>query len=146
MFGLTPSGQSSSHSKYVSKWRRRIQEAYSLASKLRGSKIEQRSIMTARRMVWNYSKNVECWWKTSGTEEEPGNSGLTWRRKSTLWQRESTTTVQSTQCSQRGAQTRILHWNLLLPCDFLPADGKDLEKKKPNKRKSKFGREEDKAD
>ncbi len=61
MFGLTASDQSPSHSEYASKWRRRMQEAHSLASKLfRRSNIGQKNIMTARHMVLKYSQGIEC--------------------------------------------------------------------------------------
>lgn len=56
MFGLMPCNQCSSYSEYVSKWRKRMQEALSLASKT-----EQRNIMTIGCMVWNYCQDVECW-------------------------------------------------------------------------------------
>lgn len=68
MFSLTPRDQSSSHSKYPSKWRKRIQEAYRLASK------------TAQREQNRGKKQYDC--KTrSGTAARVQNIGAELQRQ-----------------------------------------------------------------
>ena len=64
MFGLTPSDQSTTHSEYASKWRRRMQEAYNLASK------------TVQREQSRAKKQYDR--KTYGVELEPGCRVLVW--------------------------------------------------------------------
>lgn len=58
MFGLTPSDQSTSHSEYASKWRKRMQEAYKLASE------------TTQREQKRAKKHHDK--KTYGVELQPG--------------------------------------------------------------------------
>lgn len=139
MFGLTASDQSPSHSEYASKWRRRMQEAYSLASK------------TAQKERNRAKKHYDH--KTYGVELQPGCRVLVKNFKDrggpgkirSYWEEEvhvvterkhADSPVYSVRPERGTGKTRVLHRNVLLPCDFLPVDGEHTEDKTAKRRKS----------
>lgn len=141
MFGLTPSDQSSSHSEYASKWRKRMREAYKLASK------------TAQREQKRGKKQYDR--KTYGVELQPGCRVLVRNFRDrggpgklrSYWEEQvhvvterkhQDSPVYTVQPERGSGKTRVLHRNLLLPCEFLPVESEDKqkdrerEKRKPN--------------
>lgn len=139
MFGLTPSDQSTSHSEYASKWRRRMQEAYRLASE------------TAQREQNRAKKQYDR--KTYGAELQPGSRVLVqnFRDKGgpgklrSCWEdkvyvvterKHKDSPVYVVRPEAGPGKTRVLHRNLLLPCDFLPVEEDQQEKEKMRKKSS----------
>lgn len=137
MFGLTPSDQSTSHSEYASKWRKRMQEAYRLASK------------TAEKEQTRAKKHYDR--KTYGVELQPGCRVLVRNFRDrggpgklrSYWEEQvyvvterkhKDSPVYAVQPEKGPGKTRVLHRNLLLPCDFLPVEEEDEQRKKGKKR------------
>lgn len=133
MFSLTPSDQSASHSDYASKWRSRMQEAYRIASKTAQS---------------HQSRAKKCYdKKTHGVELQPGGRVLVRNVRDkggpgklrSYWVEEIYIVVERKHKDspvyvvrpEKGVgRTRVLHRNLLLPCDFLPMEEDKFEKRK----------------
>lgn len=133
MFSLTPSDQSASQSGYASKWRSRMQEAYRIASKTAQS---------------HQSRAKKCYdKKTHGVELQSGGRVLVTNVRDkrgpgklrSYWEEEICIVVKRKHKDspvyvvrpEKGVgRTRVLHRNLLLPCDFLPIEEDKLEKRK----------------
>ncbi|TWW57317.1 Retrovirus-related Pol polyprotein from transposon 297 [Takifugu flavidus] len=133
MFGLTPSDQSASHSDYASKWRSRMQEAYRIASQTAQSHQSR-----AKKL---YDK------KTHGVELQPGCRVLVrnvrdrggpgklrsyWEEKVhiVIERKHKDSPVYVVRPEKGVGRTRVLHRNLLLPCDFLPMEEDKFERRK----------------
>ncbi|KAL0158954.1 hypothetical protein M9458_047030, partial [Cirrhinus mrigala] len=122
MFGVPTKHQSSSHHDYAEGWRKRMTEAYKLASKVSNREKERGKTL--------YDKKVH------GAELFPGNrvladlgsSGHSGKIKFMLSLKESTRIVQYVKFDLKNGKgkTRILHRNLLLPCDYLPVEKEHL--------------------
>lgn len=139
MFRLAPSEQNASHGDYASKWRKRMQEAYKLATET-AQKEQSRAKAGYDRRAY-------------GVELEPGSRVLVRNFKDrggpgklrSYWEeniyvvterRHKESPVYTVRPERGPGKNRVLHRNLLLPCDFLPVEGveeeKKLEKRKPN--------------
>lgn len=138
MFGLTPSDQSTSHSDYANKWRKRMQEAYRLAS--------QTAQKEQRRAKRQYDQ------KMYGAELQPGCRVLVRNFKDrggpgklrSYWEEQvyvvterkhNDSPVYVVQPEKGPGKTKTLHRNLLLPCDFLPVEREKQVEKKTEQRK-----------
>lgn len=137
MFGLKCSERDASHSEYAAKWRTRMEKAYRLASKTAHGE--------RNRAQEHYDK------KSHGGELQPGCRVLIRNlaerggpgKLRSFWEDEVYIVTERKHPDspvygvrpERGAgRTRVLHRNLLLPCDFLPAEPSHKELAKPTKK------------
>lgn len=127
MFGLTPGGDeegSTSHSEYADKWRKRMQEAYRIASQsdskgqIRSKTYYDRKAYGAelqpgsRVLVRNFSERGG-----------PGKLRSYWEEKvHVVVQKKPDTPVYVIKPERGPGKTRVIHRNLLLPCDYLPIE------------------------
>ena len=83
MFGLKPNEEESrSHSEYAERWRKRMAEAYQLASKEdQKGQSRAKNVMTKRRTEVSYNRAAGCWFATCQREEALVNSGRTGKKK-----------------------------------------------------------------
>uniref|UniRef100_A0A3B3IJJ6 Gypsy retrotransposon integrase-like protein 1 n=2 Tax=Oryzias latipes TaxID=8090 RepID=A0A3B3IJJ6_ORYLA len=125
MFGLTPGDQSTSHSEYARKWRKRMQEAYKLATETMQKEQNRAKVMYDR--------------KCHGAELQPGcrvlvrnfrDRGRPGKLRS-YWEEDvyvvterkhKDSPVYAVHPEKGSGKIRVLHRNLLLPCDFLPLE------------------------
>lgn len=136
MFGLPSSDQSSS----AEKWRTRLQEAYQLASE------------TAHKEQERAKKQYDR--KTYGAELRPGSRVLVRNLRErggpgklrSYWEEQvhivterkhPDSPVYAVQPKIGPGRTRVLHRNLLLPCDFLPVEEDKQERKKNGKERGR---------
>uniref|UniRef100_A0A8C5E4S7 Gypsy retrotransposon integrase-like protein 1 n=1 Tax=Gouania willdenowi TaxID=441366 RepID=A0A8C5E4S7_GOUWI len=143
MFGLTVENQSPSHTEYAEKWRSRMTEAYQLAS-------------TTARKAGNRSKTLYDK-KVQGAELYPGCRVLVRNlnekggpgKLRSFWEdqvyvvtqrKHHDSPVYELKPENGKGRVRVIHRNLLLPCDFLPvATDKPSEsgkRRKENNRRS----------
>lgn len=142
MFGIPHSEDSVSHEDYVKKWKLRMEEAYQLATKSAQA--------SGKRGKELYDKKIQ------GAELQPGNRvlirNLTERggpgKLRSFWEdkvhvvvkrKHPESPVYEVQPEDGHGRTRVLHRNLLLPCDFLPVEtqtpGKNRGERVHNKKK-----------
>ncbi|KAL2089169.1 hypothetical protein ACEWY4_016068 [Coilia grayii] len=132
MFGIPHSEGSVSHEEYARKWKLRMEEAYQLANKAaqasgkRGKELYDRKIQGAELHPGNrvLIRNL--------TERGgPGKFRSFWEEKVhvVVKRKHPESPVYEVKPEDGQGRTRVLHRNLLLPCDFLP-----VETKQPGKR------------
>lgn len=135
MFCLTPSDQSTSHSDYASKWRSRMQEAYRIASKTAQSQ-QNRAKKLYDRKTYGVDLQPGCRVLVRNFRDRggPGKLRSYWEEQVyvVVERKYKDSPVYVVQPEKGPGKTRVLHRNLLLPCDFLPVD-----EDKPVKRKTK---------
>ncbi|XP_078798076.1 uncharacterized protein LOC111946953 isoform X1 [Oryzias latipes] len=138
MFGLETREQSSSQQDYAEKWRAKMAEAYRLASKsaqkeaMRGKALYDRRTYGAellpgsRVLVRNLTE-----------KGGPGKLRSFWEhRVHVVTQRKhQDTPVYEIKPENGKGRTRVMHRNLLLPCDFLPLDTEDSQQEKMRKKR-----------
>lgn len=133
MFGLPHSDDSVSHEDYAKKWKMRMEEAYQLATKSaqasgkRGKALYDRKIQGAELHPGNrvLIRNL--------TERGgPGKLRSFWEEKVhvVVKRKHQESPVYEVQPEDGQGRTRVLHRNLLLPCDFLPLEMPPPEKKR----------------
>lgn len=138
LFNLQPSETSESYAEYVRNWQTRMQQAYQIASKT--------AAREASRGKRGYDK------RAYGAELQPGGRVLVrnlserggpgklrsyWENKiHVVVSRRSSDSPVYEVVPEGGGKSRVLHRNLLLPCDSLPLD--ELE---GNAKQEKVGRQ-----
>ena len=140
MFGLKPSDQSASHSEYANKWRTRMEEAYRLASKT--AQVERnRAKEHYDQRTYGVALQPGCRVLVRNFAERggPGKLRSYWEEQvHVVTERKHEDSPVYVIRPERGpGRTRVLHRNLLLPCDFLPVDEGKGKKKKPDQDKLK---------
>ncbi|KAL6468437.1 hypothetical protein MHYP_G00241140 [Metynnis hypsauchen] len=139
MFNIPPSHTSPSHQEYVSKWRKRMDEAYELASKA--------AKQSGKRGKDRYDQKVHggelypgCRVLIRNLAEKggPGKLRSFWEGKVhiVIKGKYPDSPVYEVKPEDGLGRTRVLHRNLLLPCDFLPVE-KPLSEKESNTNKDK---------
>ncbi|KAL6463236.1 hypothetical protein MHYP_G00276270 [Metynnis hypsauchen] len=137
MFNIPPSHTSPSHQEYVGKWRKRMDEAYELASKA----VKQ----SGKRGKDRYDQKVHggelypgCRVLIRNLAEKggPGKLRSFWEGKVhiVIERKYPDSPVYEVKPENGLGRTRVLHRNLLLPCDFLPVE-KPLSEKESNTNK-----------
>lgn len=125
MFELPSAEKGDTHEDYVEKWKRRMQEAYQLASKTalreggRGKEYYDRKAFGAellpgdRVLVRNLSGRGG-----------PGKLRSYWEERVHIvtQKKHQDTPVYEVKPEMGSGRPRMLHRNMLLPCDFLPVD------------------------
>ena len=133
MFGIPHSDGSASHDDYAKKWKQRMEEAYQLASKAakasgnRGKNLYDRKVQGAelypgcRVLIRNLTERGG-----------PGKLRSFWEDKVNVVvkRKHPESPVYEVQPEDGQGRTRVLHRNLLLPCDFLPVESHKPEKKR----------------
>lgn len=141
MFGLTPSDQSTSHSDYASKWRSRMQEAYGLASKTAQSQ-QKRAKTHYDRKIYGVELQPGCRVLVRNFKDRggPGKIRSYWEQQVHIVteRKHEDSPVYAVRPEKGPGRTRVLHRNLLLPCDFLPVE-EDKQEEKKTKEKSTTG-------
>ncbi|CAB4025595.1 Retrovirus-related Pol poly from transposon 412 [Paramuricea clavata] len=117
------------HSKYVEKWKTSMKEAYELATK----KIRDKGLKA--------KKSYDRWMRSTvllpgdrvlernlSERGGPGKLRSFWERDvHVVIKREgSDSPVYEVQCESNSRKTRVLHRNLLLPCDYLSVEDENL--------------------
>uniref|UniRef100_A0AAV2MHF4 Uncharacterized protein n=1 Tax=Knipowitschia caucasica TaxID=637954 RepID=A0AAV2MHF4_KNICA len=149
MFGLTPGGdeeESTSHSEYADKWRKRILEAYRIASKS-DSKGQARAKNYYDRKAYGAELQLGSRVLVRNLSQRggPGKLRSYWEEKvHVVVEKKSDTPVYVIKPERGPGKTRVIHRNLLLPCDYLPIEDM-LQKPKPVQRKISVRRAEDKT-
>ncbi|KAK7878977.1 hypothetical protein WMY93_034191 [Mugilogobius chulae] len=130
MFGLTAKDQSASHKDYAEKWRQRMDDAYRLASETANKENKRGKVL--------YDK------KTYGPDLHPGSRVLVRNlnekggpgKLRAFWEdqvyvvtqrKHEDSPVYEIQPESGKGRTRVMHRNLLLPCDFLLEKSSDDE-------------------
>uniref|UniRef100_A0A3B3SXZ0 Gypsy retrotransposon integrase-like protein 1 n=1 Tax=Paramormyrops kingsleyae TaxID=1676925 RepID=A0A3B3SXZ0_9TELE len=143
MFGVPAKDHSSSHHSYAEDWRERMREAYKLASKVSTREKERGKTL--------YDKKVY------GAELLPGNRVLVrnFREKGgpgklrPFWEEQvyvvaqrkyQDSPVYEVRPESGKGKTRILHRNLLLPCDYLPVGQEHLPGRPERENKKTAGK------
>ncbi|XP_056134577.1 uncharacterized protein lrrc74b [Lampris incognitus] len=136
LFNLQPSETKETYTEYVQNWQNRMQQAYEIASKtaareaLRGKRGYDRVHGVdlqpgGRVLVRNLSK-------TGG----PGKLRSYWESKvHVVVKRRSSDSPVYEVAPEGGGKSRVLHRNLLLPCDSLPLDKPEPAPAKQERRK-----------
>ncbi|KAK7886457.1 hypothetical protein WMY93_026078 [Mugilogobius chulae] len=138
MFGLETKEQSSSHTDYAEKWRAKMTEAYKLASKsahkeaMRGKVLYDKKVYGAE-LVPGSRVLVRNLTEKGG----PGKLRSFWEeRVYVITQRkQQDSPVYEIKPETGRGRTRIMHRNLLLPCDFLPVETLVSPAEEPKKKK-----------
>lgn len=128
MFGLTAKDQSSSHRDYAEKWRTRMAKAYKLASKsackegMRGKTLYDRKVHGAE-----LSPGCRVLIRNLNEKGGPGKLRSFWEdRVYVVTQRKHTDSpVYELKPENGKGRVRVMHRNLMLPCDFLPVEEVD---------------------
>ncbi|KAL6480097.1 hypothetical protein MHYP_G00111300 [Metynnis hypsauchen] len=139
MFNIPPSHTSPSHQEYVSKWRNRMDEAYVLTSKA--------AKQSGKRGKDRYDQKVHgrelypgCRVLIRNLAEKggPGKLRSFWEGKVhiVIERKYPYSPIYEVKPEDGLGRTRVLHRNLLLPCDFLPVE-KPLPEKESNTNKDK---------
>ena len=146
MFGITPKDQGSSHSDYAEKWRARMTEAYKLASNSANKEALRGKVLYDRK-VHGAELSFGCRVLVRNLTERggPGKLRSFWEDKVYVvtQKKHPDSPVYELKPENGKGRCRILHRNLLLPCDFLPVEKVDLplepvkRKKRHNKSKHK---------
>ena len=122
MFGFKVKDQDSSHSDYAEKWRSRMTEAYQLASKS-SSKAGVRSKMLYDKKVYGADLHPGCRVLVRNLNEKggPGKLRSFWEDQVyiVVQRRHHDSPVYELKPENGKGRVRVMHRNLLLPCDFL---------------------------
>ena len=150
MFGLKPNEEESrSHSEYAERWRKRMAEAYQLASK-EDQKGQARAKKYYDKKTYGGELQQGCRVLVRNLSERGGPGKLR-----SYWEEKVHVVIDKKQDSpvyvirpERGpGKTRVLHRNLLLPCDFLPVEeevtSRDTMPQKEKKRNKQTYRGDD---
>uniref|UniRef100_A0A8C7X5J0 Gypsy retrotransposon integrase-like protein 1 n=1 Tax=Oryzias sinensis TaxID=183150 RepID=A0A8C7X5J0_9TELE len=138
MFGLTVKDQSPSHEDYAEKWRTRMTEAYQLASKT-AIKEGVRGKIHYDKKVFGAELNPGCRVLVRNFTERggPGKLRSYWEDKVYIvtQRKHSESPVYEVKPETGKGRVKIIHRNLLLPCDFLPLTSEPEPTKSGQKRK-----------
>ncbi|KAM9735208.1 uncharacterized protein ACNS7B_014526 [Menidia menidia] len=137
MFGMPLSEGRGSHEDYAKRWKLRMEEAYQLATKTaqasgkRGKELYDRKIQGAELCPGNrvLIRNL--------TERGgPGKLRSFWEEKVhvVVKRKHPESPVYEVQPEDGHGRSRVLHRNLLLPCDFLPVETQTPGKKRGERR------------
>ncbi|KAK2908200.1 hypothetical protein Q8A73_009273 [Channa argus] len=125
MFGLAAKDQSSSHTDYAEKWRARMTEAYQLASNTACKEGVRRKVLYDKK-AYGAELYPGCRVLIRNLNEKGGPGKLR-----SFWEDQVYVVIQRTHQDspvyelkpENGkGRTRVIHRNLLLPCDFLPVE------------------------
>lgn len=137
MFGLKPREWGESHSDYASKWRKRMKEAYELASRT-DQKEQMRENLGYNKKIYgeDLQPGSRELVRNCGERGGPGKLRSYWEdRVHVLTERKYEEGPVYVVKPERGpGEARVLHRNLLLPCDFLPVDDNQQKSSKTQSR------------
>lgn len=138
LFNLQPSETKETYTEYVQNWQNRMQQAYEIASKtaareaLRGKRGYDKRVHGAdlqpggRVLVRNLSERGG-----------PGKLRSYWESKvHVVVKRRSSDSPVYEVAPEGGGKSRVLHRNLLLPCDSLPLEKSEPDPAKQEQRKT----------
>ncbi|XP_073718842.1 uncharacterized protein [Misgurnus anguillicaudatus] len=124
LFGLTPEGGTDDHKEYVRRWRKGMQEAYEI--------VKENAKKSAERNKRNFEGKVRSSVLHSGDRVLIRNltpRGGTGKLRNhwedaihTVVQRIGEGPVYEVKPERGKGRSRVLHRNLLLPCDYLPLE------------------------
>lgn len=137
IFGLKPSDQGTSHREYATKWRRRMEEAYCLASKTaQGERERARARYDQKGYGAELYPGCRVLIRNFSERGGPGKLRSFWEDQVYIVKERKHKDSPVYEVSPEGCsgRTRILHRNLLLPCDFLPIEQSQPETKTAKRR------------
>lgn len=137
MFNLQVTEKQQSYAEYVANWQTRIQEAYDITSKtarkeaLRGKKYYDKKIHGIELLPGN-----RVLLRNLSERGGPGKLRSHWEDcVYTVISRKSPDGPVYEIRPEKGGQSRVVHRNLLLPCDSLPVEKPDTKDSQMKKRK-----------
>ncbi|XP_061600648.1 uncharacterized protein LOC133463244 [Cololabis saira] len=140
MFGLKPSDQSASHSEYAAKWRKRMEEAYRLASETaQGERDRAKERYDQKSFGAELYPGCRVLVRNMSERGGPGKLRSFWEDQVHVVteRKHQDSPVYEVKPERGSGRTRVLHRNMLLPCDFLPVEQSQPEKPKTTKSKSR---------
>ena len=124
LFGLESQDCSGSYENYVEKWGERMAEAYEIASR-NASKSADRGKRQYDKRVYGPTLQVGSRVLVRNVVERGGPGKIRSYWEDNIYviksQKGDNSPVFEVEPERGGGRTRILHRNMLLPCDFLPA-------------------------
>ncbi|KAK2883193.1 hypothetical protein Q8A73_022126 [Channa argus] len=125
MFGLAAKDQSSSHTDYAEKWRARMTEAYQLASNTACKEGVRRKVLYDKK-AYGAELYPGCRVLIRNLNEKggPGKLRSFWEDQVyvVIQRKHQDSPVYELKPENGKGRTRVIHRNLLLPCDFLPVE------------------------
>ncbi|KAK2889859.1 hypothetical protein Q8A73_018159 [Channa argus] len=125
MFGLAAEDQSSSHTDYAEKWRARMTEAYQLASNTACKEGVRRKVLYDKK-AYGAELYPGCRVLIRNLNEKggPGKLRSFWEDQVyvVIQRKHQDSPVYELKPENGKGRTRVIHRNLLLPCDFLPVE------------------------
>ncbi|XP_013884929.1 uncharacterized protein LOC106533237 [Austrofundulus limnaeus] len=140
MFNLKTKEQSASHSEYAINWRKRMEEAYRLASRT-SEEGREKAEGRYNQKIYGTDLYPGCRVLVRNFSERGGPGKLR-----SFWEDQVYVVterkydggpVYEVRPEQGGGRAKVLHRNLLLPCDFLPVEQIQPEPLRPAKSKFK---------
>ena len=133
MFNLTPPEKQESYSEYVQNWRARMHQAYEIASRTAAKGASRGKLFYDRKVYGtDLQPGGRVLVRNLSQRGGPGKLRSYWEdRVHVVVQRRSDGSPVYEVMPEGGGKTRVLHRNLLLPCDSLPLD--ELEPGRPNR-------------
>lgn len=140
MFGLAVKDQSSSHKDYAEKWKQRMNDAYKLATET-ANKEGKRGKALYDKKTYGPELYPGCRVLVRNLKEKggPGKLRAFWEEQVyVVTQRKNEDSpVYEIEPENGKGRTRVMHRNLLLPCDFLPVEKDDstVQSRRPRRNK-----------
>lgn len=146
MFGLTAKDQSSSPREYAEKWRARMEDAYKLESAT-AYKEGRREKALYDRKIYGAELSPGCRVLIRNLSERggPGKLRSYWEDQVYIvtQRKQPDSPVYELKPENGKGRVRVMHRNLLLPCEFLPIENVDpYTEKRKEKRKNNSQRQE----
>ncbi|XP_073668068.1 uncharacterized protein [Paramisgurnus dabryanus] len=131
LFNLQPTEGNESHAEYVEKWQGRMRQAYEIASRTAG-KESSRSKQGYDRKIHGVGLQPggRVLVRNLSQRGGPGKLRSYWEnRVYVIVKRRSNDSPVYEVIPEKGGKMRVLHRNLLLPCDSLPLESSEANQK-----------------
>lgn len=131
LFNLQPTEGNESHAEYVEKWQGRMRQAYEIASRTAG-KESSRSKQGYDRKIHGVGLQPggRVLVRNLSQRGGPGKLRSYWEnRVYVIFKRRSNDSPVYEVIPEKGGKMRVLHRNLLLPCDSLPLESSEANLK-----------------
>ena len=133
-FGTSPESMAGNHNAYVQKWKSAMTEAYSLAAeKSRLSASKGKTFQDRKAHFTNLEPGDRVLIRNLSERGGPGKLRAYWEDQvHIVVERKGDSPVYTVKPEGGDKKNRVLHRNLLLPCDFLPLT-QEQERRTSNK-------------
>ena len=139
MFGLSRQETGMSHAEYTEKWKVAMKEAYALASQNMSKSAGDGQKQYDRKVRFsNLQPGDRVLVRNLSERGGPGKLRSHWeKRVHIVVEQKGGLPVYEVTPEGQGGKSRILHRNLLLPCDFLPVDPTEPVSQRTQERRRK---------